>query len=98
MAALQCSPSADVRKLHLPYSMTFIQDGSGKSSLPSVFARVFVIFCLALVCILRRVSEQLVNSRAVTVLRYTGCNIVILMAAAACLMLSFSCCIVCRFD
>jgi len=31
------------------------------------FARVLVIFSLALVCILRRVFEQLVNSRAVTI-------------------------------
>ena len=31
------------------------------------FALVLVIFSLALVCILRRVFEQLVNSRAVTV-------------------------------
>jgi len=30
--------------------------------------------------------------------RYTGCNIVILMAATAWLMLSFSSCIVCGFD
>ena len=45
------------------------------------FARVLVIFSLALVCILRRVFEQLVNSRAVTMLRYTRCNIVILMVA-----------------
>ena len=40
--------------------------------------------------ILRRVFEQLVNSRAVTMLRYTRCNMVILMAATAWLMLSFS--------
>ena len=31
------------------------------------FASVLVIFSLALVCILRRVSEQSVNSRAVTI-------------------------------
>jgi len=46
---------------------------------------------LALVCILRRVFEQLVNSRAVTMLRYTGCNIVILMAAPEWLMSCSSC-------
>ena len=55
------------------------------------------IVSLALVCILRRVFEQLVNSRAVTMLRYTRCNVVILMAAAAWLM-SFNSCIVCGFD
>ena len=49
-----------------------------------------MIFSLALVCILRPMFEQLVNSRAVTMLRYTRCNIVILMAATAWLMLSFS--------
>jgi hypothetical protein len=54
-----------------------------------------VIFFLAFVCILRRVFEQLVNSRAVTMLRYTRCNIVILIAATAWPMLSFSSCIVC---
>jgi len=43
------------------------------------------------------VSERLVNSRAVTMLRYTGRNKVILMAATAWLM-SFSSCIVCGFD
>jgi len=48
--------------------------------------------------ILRRVFEQSVNSRAVTMLRYTRCNIVILMAATAWLVLSFSFCIVCGFD
>jgi hypothetical protein len=42
-----------------------------------------VIFSLTLICILRRVFEQLVNSRAVTVLRYTRCNIVILMVVTA---------------
>ena len=47
---------------------------------------------------LRRVFEQLVNSRAVTMLRYTGCNTVILMPATAWLMLSFSSGIVCGFD
>ena len=57
-----------------------------------------MIFSLALVCILRRVFEQLVNSCAVTMLRYTQCNIVILMAATAWLMLSFSSSIVCGFD
>jgi len=62
------------------------------------FARVLVIFCLASVCILRRVTEQLVNSRAVNMLRYTGCNVVILMAATARQMLSFTSCIVCGFD
>jgi len=62
------------------------------------FARVLVIFSLALVCILRGVFEQLVKSRAVTMLRYTRCNIVILMAATACVMLSFSSCIVCGLD
>ena len=67
------------------------------------FARVLVKFSLALVCILRIVFEQsvnsrVVNSRAVTILRYTRCNIVILMAATAWLMLSFSSCIVCGFD
>jgi len=51
-----------------------------------------------LVCILRRVFEQLVASRAVTMLRFTGRNTVILMAATAWLMLSFSSCIVCGFD
>jgi len=45
------------------------------------FCTCLVIFSLTLVCILRRVSEQLVNNRAVTMLRYTRCNIVILMAA-----------------
>ena len=48
-----------------------------------LFSRVLVIFSLALVCILRRVFEQLVTSRAVTMLRYTRCNIVILIAATA---------------
>ena len=43
------------------------------------FVRVLVVFSLVLVCTLRRVFEQLVNSRAVTMLRYTRCNIVILM-------------------
>ena len=62
------------------------------------FARILVIFCLALVCILLSVFEQSVNSRAVTMLRYTRCNTVILMTAAAWLMLSFSSCIVCGFD
>jgi len=62
------------------------------------FSHVLVIFSLALVCILCRVFEQLVNSRAVTMLRYTQCNIVILMAATVWLMLSFSPCIVCGFD
>jgi len=62
------------------------------------FTRVLVIFSLALVCILRGVFEQLDNSRAVTVLRYTRCNIVILMAATAWLILSFSSWIVCGFD
>jgi len=62
------------------------------------FARVLVIFSLALVCILRRVSEQLVKNRAVTVLRYTRCNIVILMTASAWLMLSSSSSIVCGSD
>ena len=56
-----------------------------------------MIFSLVLVCILRRVFEHLVNSRAVTMLRYIRCNIVILMAATAWLMLSFSFCIVCGF-
>jgi len=62
------------------------------------FCTCLVIFSLALLCILRRVSEQLVNSRAVTMLRYTRCNIVILIAATAWLMLSFSSCVVCGFD
>jgi len=62
------------------------------------FVRVLVIFSLTLVCILRRVFEQLVNSRAVTMLRYIGCNIVISMVANAWLMLSFNSCIVCGFD
>ena len=53
------------------------------------FARVLVIFSLALVCIMRRVFEELVNGHAVTMLRYTRCNIAILMAATAWLMLSF---------
>jgi len=57
------------------------------------FARVLVIFSLVLLCILRRVFEQLVNSHAVTVLWYTGCNTGMLMAATAWLMLSFSSCI-----
>ena len=57
-----------------------------------------MIFSLALVCILHGVFEQFVNSRAVTMLRHTRCNIVILMAATAWLMLSFSSCIVCGFD
>ena len=39
---------------------------------------------------LRRVFEQSVNRRAVTMLRYTRCNVVILMAATEWLMLSFS--------
>ena len=47
---------------------------------------------------MRRVFEQLVNSRAVIMLTYTRCNIVILMAATSWLMLSFSSCIVCGFD
>jgi len=62
------------------------------------FACVLVIFSLALVCILRRVFEQLVHRRAVTMLRCIRCNIVILMAAPAWLMLSFSSCVVCGFD
>ena len=62
------------------------------------FARALVIFSLALVCILCRVFEQLVNSRAVNMLRYTRCNIVILMVATVWLMLSFISCIVCGFD
>jgi len=45
------------------------------------FARVLVILSLALVRILRGVFEQSVNSRAVTLLRYTRFNLVILMAA-----------------
>jgi len=57
-----------------------------------------VIFCLTLVCILGRVFEQLVNSRAVTMLKYTRCNIVILMAATVWLMFSFSSCVVCGFN
>ena len=57
-----------------------------------------MIFSPTLVCVLCRVFEQLVNSRAVTMLRYTRCNTVILMAAAAWLMFSFSSCIVCGFD
>ena len=56
------------------------------------------ILSLALVCILRRVSEQLVNSRAVTMCRYTRCNIVILLAASAWLTTSFSSCIVCGLN
>jgi len=51
-----------------------------------------------LVYILRRVFEQLANSCAVTMLWYTGCNVVIVMAATAWLMMSFSSCIVCGFD
>jgi hypothetical protein len=47
---------------------------------------------------LRRVFGQLVDSRAVSMLRYTRCNIVILTAATPWLMLSFSSCIVCGFD
>jgi len=62
------------------------------------FAYILVMFSLALVCILRRVFEQSVNSRAVTMLRYTRCNIVILMAATVWLMLSFSSYIACGFD
>jgi len=57
------------------------------------FARVLVILSLALLCILLGVCEQLVNSRAVSMLRYTRCNIVILMAATVWLMLSFISCI-----
>ena len=57
-----------------------------------------MIFSLALLRILRRVCEQLVNSHAVTVLRYTGCNTGMLTAATAWLMLSFSSNIVCGFD
>jgi len=47
---------------------------------------------------LRRVFEQSVNRRAVTMLRYIRCNMVILMAATEWLMLSFSFYIVCGFD
>jgi hypothetical protein len=36
--------------------------------------------------------------RSLIMLRYTRCNIVILMVAAAWLMLPFSSCIVCGFD
>ena len=61
-------------------------------------ALILVIFSLTSVRILRSMSEQLVSSRAVTMLRYTRCNIVILMAATAWLMLYFSSCIVCGFD
>jgi len=70
-------------------SCKFIQDGPQKSSPVFRFARVLVIFSLASVCILRRVFEQLVNSRAVTMLKYTRCNIVILMAATPLLMSSY---------
>jgi len=56
--------------------------GPRESKLTFPFARFVVIFSLALVCILRRVFEQLVNNRAVTMLRYTRCNIVILMATS----------------
>ena len=77
----------------------FSNTGWATKKLPAFrFARVLVIFSLALVCILRKVFEQLVNSRAVTMLRYTRCNIVILMAATAWLTLSFSSCIVYGFD
>ena len=61
-------------------------------------ARVLVIFSLPLVCVLRRVFEQSVNSRAGTMLKYTRCSMVILVAATAWLMLCFSSCIVCGFD
>jgi len=44
-----------------------------------------------------KVFEQFANSRAFTMLRYTRCNVVILMAATAWLM-SFSSCIMCGFD
>ena len=54
-------------------------------------------FSLALVCVLRRVFEQLVNSRAVAISRYNRCNIVILMVSSAWLMVSFSSCIACWF-
>ena len=53
---------------------------------------------LSAVSILRSVFEQLVNSCAVTMLKYTRCNIVILVAATAWLMLSFSSRLVCGFD
>ena len=56
-----------------------------------------MILSLTLVSILCGVFEQSVNSRAVTVLRCIGCNIVTVMAATAWLMLSFSYCIVCGF-
>jgi len=79
-------------------TMLFIQSGPRKSSPSSVLHVSLWYSHWSLVCILRRVFEQLVNSRAVTMLRYTGCNTVILMAATAWLMLSFSSCIVRRFD
>jgi len=52
------------------------------------FSRVLVILSLALVCILRGVFEQLINSLAVNMFRYTRCTIVIMMAATAWLMLT----------
>jgi hypothetical protein len=57
------------------------------------FAHVLVVFSLTLVCMLRSVWT-VSNIRSVTMLRYTRCNTVILMAATAWLM-SFSSCIVC---
>jgi len=62
------------------------------------FARVLVIFFLVVVCILGSVCEQSVNSRAVTMLWYTGCNLVIMMSATEWLVLCYSSCIVCGFD
>ena len=62
------------------------------------FCTCLVIFSLVLLYILLRVFEELVNSLAVTMLRYTRCNIVIMMAETAWLMLSFTSCIMCGFE
>ena len=60
-----------VHQLHSTLYVNIIQSGPRKRKSAFRFARVLVIFSLVSVCILRRVSEQLVNSRAVTILRYT---------------------------
>jgi len=61
-----------------------ITGGPRKNSPPSVLhVSLWYSLCLALVCTLRRVFEQSVNSRAVTMLGYTRFNMMNLMAAAA---------------
>ena len=50
-----------------PWEVMVIYTEWATKKLPAIrFARVLVMFCVALVCILRRVFEQSVNCRAVT--------------------------------